>query len=82
MFEIYDVAIIPLIAGITEIFKKIGLPAKYSPIVAIFLGIIITLVYVDVTPKEGVLVGIMLGLSASGFYSGTKNLVEKRSKIE
>lgn len=80
MFEIYDIAIIPLIAGLTQIFKRAGLPAQYSPFVAIFFGILIAFFYLDVTVKEAILVGVMLGLSASGFYSGTKNLVEMNGK--
>jgi L-cystine uptake protein TcyP (sodium:dicarboxylate symporter family) len=77
VFEIYDVAIIPLILGVVELFKRIGLPAKYSPLVAVALGLIVGVVYLDASLKERVLVGIMFGLSASGLYSGTKNIVEK-----
>lgn len=77
MFEIYDVAIIPLILGLVELFKKGGLSAKYSPFIAVFFGLVFGVVYLDVAAKEGVIVGLMLGLSASGLYSGTKNIVEK-----
>lgn len=76
MFEIYGVAIIPLIIGIVELFKKGGLPAKYSPFVAVFFGLVLGLIFMDLAVKEGIIVGIMLGLSASGLYSGTKNMVE------
>ncbi|UQD53296.1 hypothetical protein C0971_15655 [Bacillus methanolicus] len=77
MFEIYDVAIVPLILGIVELFKKGGLPAKYSPFVAVVFGLLFGVFYISDVVKEGIIVGLMLGLSASGLYSGTKNIVEK-----
>ncbi len=80
MFEIYDVAIIPLILGVVELFKKGGLSAKYSPFVAVVFGLAFGLVYLDVSVKEGALVGLMLGLSASGLYSGAKNITRKSDK--
>lgn len=77
MLEIYNIAIVPLIIGIVELFKRLGLPNKYCPIVAIVCGLGIGIFYLDVSIKEGILVGIMLGLSASGLYSGTKNILER-----
>jgi L-cystine uptake protein TcyP (sodium:dicarboxylate symporter family) len=75
--EVYNVAIIPLIVGVVELLKQVGLPTKFSAVVAAALGIIIGIVYV--APDDilrGVLVGLSLGLAASGLYSGVKNTVE------
>jgi Kef-type K+ transport system membrane component KefB len=48
------------------------------PFIAVILGIAIGVVYVtDFDWKQGVLVGAMLGLSASGLYSSSKNTFEK-----
>lgn len=77
MFEIYDVAIIPLILAITELFKKVGLPAKYSPFVAVIFGLLAGIFYIATDIKEGIIVGLMFGLSASGLYSGSKNIKSK-----
>lgn len=79
MFQVYDVMIIPLIIGIVEVFKRIGLPKKFSPLLSLTLGLLFGILYINAPLKEGVLVGLMLGLSASGLYSGTKNIVEKNS---
>lgn len=78
MFEIYDVVIIPLILGIVELFKRAGVNKKVLPFIALFIGIAVGVVYVaDFDVKQGILIGAMLGLSASGLYSGAKNTVEK-----
>lgn len=76
MFEVYDITILPLIIGLVELFKRMGFPSKYSPIIGMIAGLLIGIFYVAPTIKEGILIGLVLGLSASGLYSGTKNIVE------
>lgn len=80
MFEVYNIAIIPLVLGLVELFKRAGVSAKYSPFVAVILGILAGVFYISSDIKEGVIIGLMLGLSASGLYSGTKNLVKSSGK--
>lgn len=78
MFEVYDVALIPLILGIVELFKIGGMKAKYSPFVAVFFGIVFGVVYIAPTDwKQGIVIGLAIGLGASGLYSSSKNLMEK-----
>ncbi|HZJ58190.1 MAG TPA: hypothetical protein VFD89_08140 [Clostridia bacterium] len=75
--EIYQVAIIPLIIGVVELFKSLGLPNKFSALTASLLGILIGVFYVY--PRDvprGIIVGLSFGLAASGLYSGTKNTVQ------
>ncbi len=75
--EIYDVAIIPLIVGLVELAKKLGLPDKFAAVLSAVLGVVIGLVYVAPDdPAKAVLVGLSMGLAASGLYSGVKNTVE------
>lgn len=75
--EIYDVAIIPLIVGVVELAKKLGLPDKFAAVLSAILGVVIGLVYVAPNdPAKAVLVGLSMGLAASGLYSGVKNTVE------
>ncbi len=75
--EIYDVAIVPVITGVVELLKMLGLPQKFAAVAAAILGIVIGLVYIaPEDPAEGVLVGLSMGLAASGLYSGVKNTVE------
>lgn len=75
--EIYDVAIIPLIVGVVELLKQLGLPVKFAGAIAAVLGIVIGIVYIAPSNiAEGILVGLSLGLAAAGLYSGVKNTVE------
>jgi len=80
MFTYYDAVIIPLILGVVEVFKRLGMPSKFSPLISLILGILFGIFYLSAPMKEGILIGIMLGLSASGLYSGTKNLREKKEE--
>jgi len=75
-FEVYNVAIIPLILAFVELLKKVGFPVKYTPVVSLVLGVAFGMVYIEGEIKQSVIVGLMLGLSASGLYSGTKSVVK------
>ena len=67
-------ALIALTIGLTECVKRgLNLNSRYAPLVALAFGIIINLLAtaLSLTPFT-FLVGIAIGLSASGLYSGTK----------
>lgn len=76
-FEIYDVLIVPLIIGLVAVARKSGVPTKVLPLLALGIGVGAGVLYAsngDI--KQGVLVGAMFGLSASGLYSGAKKVAE------
>ncbi len=76
--EVYDVVLIPLIIGMVELLKMYGMKKRLLPPFALVFGIVGGIFYVypeDI--KAGILVGVMMGLSASGLYSGGKAVVEK-----
>lgn len=79
MLEAYDVVLISLIIGLVELLKSAGVPKKFLPIGSVVFGVAAGVFYVypdDI--KGGIIIGIMLGLSASGLYSGSKNMIEKK----
>ncbi|WP_338749229.1 hypothetical protein [Bacillus sp. FJAT-52991] len=80
ILEIYNAVIIPLILGMVELLKRAGFPTKYSPIVAVFLGILFGVFYLDQGVKQGIIIGLILGLSATGLYSGSKNVIETKKE--
>lgn len=78
MIEVYDVVLIPFIIGLVEVLKYFHLPKQLLPIAALTLGITAGIVYVyPGNVKAGILVGLMMGLSASGMYSSGKAMIEK-----
>lgn len=73
---VYDVALIPLITALVGLFRQLGLSPRWAPLVAVVLGVVAGVVYVAPHDfAQGVLVGLALGLSAVGLYSGVKNTV-------
>ncbi len=75
MYEFYNLVIIPIIIGVVEVLKKAGLPVKYSPLASLIIGFFFGIFFIEAT-KEGIIVGLMAGLSATGLYSGSKNLFQ------
>lgn len=80
MFEISGMALITMIIGIVEILKRTGLPKKLLPLSSLLIGVISGVFFMYPTDlRAGIFTGIMLGLSASGLYSGTKHTIENGS---
>lgn len=78
MFEAYGIILFPLIVGLVQLFKISGLPKKLLPLTSLILGIAAGIFYIYPEDlKGGIIVGIMMGLSASGLYSGTKSITKK-----
>ena len=75
MNDFFSLIIIPIILGVVEVVKRAGFPVKYSPLISLVLGLIFGVIFID-TLKEGIIVGLMAGLSATGLYSGSKNIRE------
>ena len=83
-FTFADIGLIAVIVGLVEVVKGL-VPETYksvgnrlSPVAAIGLGIAAGFYYVAPgQPEMAVLSGIVMGLSASGLYSGTKSLAGK-----
>ena len=76
-----DALLIGVIIGIVELLKILGVPKKILPIASLILGVISGMIYLFPTdPQAGILMGIIMGLSASGLYSGGKNILEKDNK--
>ena len=75
-----------LVIGIAELFKKVGCPAKYIPLIDVAFGILGGVSVFGVELKygifKGIIIGIAIGLSACGLFSGIKNLVQNSDDSE
>lgn len=77
-YLITPAAQVAIIIGLAEIIKKVGCPARWIPLIDLALGVASGVsVYGFMQGKGiayGVLIGLALGLSACGLFSGIKNI--------
>lgn len=75
--EYTDVLLIGVIIAVVELLKYMNVPKKALPIASLILGVVGGVFYLfpgDI--KAGILTGLIIGLAASGFYSGGKAVFE------
>lgn len=80
------VAVVPLIVALVEVAKGFGLPARWGAGLAVVLGIAASLGYQATGPDwpdprdwaNALIVGLALGLAASGLYSGARAAATNR----
>lgn len=71
-----DMFFIPVITGIVSMLKSLGLKKTFASLVSLVLGIILSLIFsTEPELKFRALKGMILGLSASGFYTNGKKAV-------
>lgn len=77
MFELSPLifAAIPIVVGLVEVVKKIGMDSKFAPVLSILFGVGAMFLASSMpdqamTWQAWTLQGIITGLSASGLYSG------------
>jgi len=72
--NVFGIALVPVVIGLSELLKRSGVPKKYTPISALILGLLFGFFYLAPgEPKKAILMGIVLGLSSVGLFSGAKN---------
>lgn len=74
-----DLAVlVAVIVGVGKLLKSVEIfPTKFIPLVNIVLGVIGGVVYLHPGNIEmAILDGIIAGLTAGGFYSSVKNVLE------
>jgi mannose/fructose/N-acetylgalactosamine-specific phosphotransferase system component IIC len=77
-FQIYGLALIPLLIAVIAMLTTLGLPKRFAPVVSVALGIVVGIIYLSPGDiKQGIMIGLALGLSSVGLYSGTKNTIGK-----
>ncbi|HEX2923157.1 MAG TPA: hypothetical protein VHS28_03915 [Chloroflexota bacterium] len=81
--EYAGVLAIPLIIGLVEAAKRLGMDVLWATPMAVGCGLAVSLSYeaAKQLPSSeawlnAVIWGLALGLSASGLYSGTKKVIE------
>ena len=67
---------IPLVVALVEFAKKMGLPNFWAPLLAIALGISLSLSS-GIIIFETIMNGLVIGLAAAGLYSSGKRIIGK-----
>ena len=66
---------VPLVVGLVAVLRKVGMPTRFAPVMAIVFGVLSTWFFVS-PDTNSVMQGIMVGLSASGLWSGVKTSLD------
>lgn len=77
--EIYGISAVLLIMGIVQLAKNVGFPSKYAGVLSVGMGVLASVGYTLFQETEifkTLVIGLALGLSASGLYSTQKNARE------
>lgn len=76
--NINETIVVPVIMSLVQIAKGLGMPKKFSSLLAVVIGALIGVFFMEPQSiKAGIFKGIIYGLTASGLYSGTKNTIEQ-----
>ncbi len=72
--------LVPLVVGVVQLIKEAGLPSKYAGVLSVLIGIgaeFLVVGTVVASPSVGIttLLGVIVGLAASGLWSGTKAVI-------
>jgi len=72
-YEIYGYALVPLVTALVEVFKKLGIPNRFAPLLSVTFGLIIAPLFNLNDIKFGLVVGIVVGLASCGLYDGIQS---------
>ncbi|MDL2273969.1 hypothetical protein LJC34_05465 [Oscillospiraceae bacterium OttesenSCG-928-G22] len=77
--EISIAVVIAIIVGLAEALKRFGVNPKWIPAFDLAFGVIGAFLYSRISPMgvaETIFLGLVMGLTAAGLYSGVKNTAE------
>ena len=72
-------AAIPLDMGLTAAIRQMGVPRKFLPVLSVILGMGL-IALTGVLWQAVVTQGIIVGLAASGLWSGGRTIIESKDK--
>ena len=80
----YGIATLTSLAvGITEVFKRLGVPSRFAPLISLIVGVGFAFLALSTEPLIiRIITGAMCGLSASGLWDlSKKTILNKKSEI-
>lgn len=80
------VALVPVILGLVQVAREAGLPSRFAPLLSLAIGLGGGFAAEAPTApynwQQAAVVGVALGLSASGLYSGVAKLASPATAPE
>jgi hypothetical protein len=73
--SLMQAGLVPIVIGLVAVLKNSGLPTQYAPITSIVLSVAGVIALSGVSVMSG-LIGVIVGLSACGLYSGAKTTAQ------
>ena len=81
-YDYKGIALIPIITILVDVIKKAGLPSKFAPLMSLILGVVFGLIFENSGDvKIAIITGLIMGMSASGLYSGGKEASKGITKM-
>jgi hypothetical protein len=78
-FTVYEVAVLPLVIALVKLAELLGVSKRYLPVISVMFGLLGGIFYLAAGDiKQGILLGLWLGLGAVGLHSGIKNTFESK----
>lgn len=65
---------IPIITGLIEVIKPLGIPSKCLPLLSVALGVIFGIFFYG--EPNGIVIGIIFGLASSGLFDFNKDIIQ------
>lgn len=66
--------LVPVVVGVTHVLKGVGISSRYTPLASLILGVVGSYIFVS-QDINAISQGIVVGLTASGLWSGVKSTV-------
>ena len=69
------IILVPIVVGFVQVLKVSGVPSRWAPLLSVVLGVLGATVLIGGALRADILQGLMVGLTASGVFSGVKALL-------
>lgn len=73
--SVVGLALVPVVLGLTQIVKSFVKDSRWYPVISIVLGVVLAFVAPAATIALTLLQGVLIGLAASGLFSGAKTIL-------
>jgi hypothetical protein len=67
--------LVPVVLGVVQVAKISGLDSRYSPALSLVLGVLGTYLVGHLGASQDIIQGLVVGLTASGLFSGAKTTI-------